>query len=38
MIGYGDLKFVAISIDLETEFSELKDPVTLVDSIKNREI
>ena len=33
--AYSDLKFIAHSSDLETDFSELKDPVAFLDSIKN---
>ena len=37
-IDYGDLKFVIISSDTETDFSELKDPVAFLDSIRKLEI
>ena len=37
-IDYGDLKFTVNSTGLETNFSELKDPVAFLDSIKKREI
>ena len=37
-IDYGDLKFVVNSTGLETNFSELKDPAAVLDSIKKREI
>ena len=37
-IDYGDLKFIVNSSGLETDFSELKDSVAFLDSIKNREI
>ena len=37
-IDYGDLKFIVNSSGLETNFSELKDPVTFLYSIKKREI
>ena len=30
-IDYGDLKFIVNSNGLETDFSELKDPVTFLD-------
>ena len=33
-IDYGDLKFIVNSSGLETNFSELKDPVTFLYSIK----
>ena len=36
-IGYGNLKFIVNSIDLGTNFSELKDSVAFLDSIKKRE-
>ena len=36
--NYGDLKFKVNSTALETDFSELKDSVAFLDSIKNREI
>ena len=36
-IDYGDLKFIVNSSGLETDFSELKDPVAFLDSIKKRE-
>ena len=36
-IDYGDLKFIIISSDTETDFSELKDPVAFLDSIRKRE-
>ena len=31
---YDDLKFIVQSSDLETDFSELKDPATFLDSTK----
>ena len=31
-LNYGDLKFIVDSANLETDFSELKDPVVSVDS------
>ena len=37
-IDYGNLKFIVNSIGLETNFSDLKDPVAFLDSIKKREI
>ena len=37
-INYGDLKFIVNSSGLETDFSELKDPVAFLDSIKKREL
>ena len=37
-INYGDVKFIVNSSDLETDFSELKDPVAFLDSIKKPEI
>ena len=37
-IDYGDLKFIVNSSGLETDFSEIKDPVAFLDSIKNCEI
>ena len=37
-IDYGSLKFIVNSIGLETNFSDLKDPVAFLDSIKKREI
>ena len=37
-IDYGDLKFIVNSTGLENDFSELKDPVAFLDSIKKREI
>ena len=37
-IDYGNLKFVINSSNLETDFSELKDPVACLGSIKKREI
>ena len=37
-IDYGDLKFVANNNGLETNFSELKDPVAFLDNIKKLEI
>ena len=37
-IDYGNLKFIVNSTGLETDFSELKDPVAFLDSIKKREI
>ena len=33
-IDYGNLKFIVNSTGLETDFSELKDPVAFLDSIK----
>ena len=33
-IDYGDLKFIVYSSGLVTDFSELKDPVAFLDSIK----
>ena len=36
-IGYGNLKFIVNSSDLGTNFSELKDSVAFLDSIKKRE-
>ena len=33
---YGDLKFIVDSANLETDFSELKDPVVSVDSTEKR--
>ena len=38
IIDYGDLKFIISSSGTETNFSELKDPVAFVDSIKKSEI
>ena len=35
---YGDLKFIISSSGTETDFSELKDPVALLDNIEKREI
>ena len=35
---YSDLKFIVNSSGLETDFSELKDPVAFLDSVKKREI
>ena len=35
---YGDLKLIANSNDLGTDFKELKKPISFLDSIKNREI
>ena len=35
---YGDLKFIISSSGTETDFSELEDPVALLDNIKKREI
>ena len=32
-IDYGDLKFIANSGGLGTDFSELKDPVAFIDSV-----
>ena len=37
-IHYGDLKFIITSSGTETGFSELKDPVPFLDSIRKREI
>ena len=37
-IDYGDLKFIISSSGTETDFSELKDPVAFIDSIRKREI
>ena len=37
-IDYGDLKFIIISSGKEPDFSELKDPVALLDSISKCEI
>ena len=37
-IDYGDMKFILHSSGLEIDFSELKDPVAFLDSIKNCEI
>ena len=37
-IDYGNLKFIVNSTGLQTDFSELKDPVAFLDSIKKREI
>ena len=37
-VDFGDLKFVVNSSNLETDFSELKDPVAFLDNIKKREI
>ena len=37
-IDYGNLKFLVSSSGLETDFSELKDHVAFLDSIKKREI
>ena len=37
-IDYGDLKFIVNNSGLETDFSELKDPVAFLESIKKREI
>ena len=37
-IDYGNLKFIFSSSGLETDFSELKDHVAFLDSIKKREI
>ena len=34
-IDYGDLKFIVNNSGLETNFSELKDPVAFLESIKN---
>ena len=36
-IGYGNLKFIVNSSDLGNNFSELKDSVAFLDSIKKRE-
>ena len=35
-LNYGDLKFIVDSANLETDFSELKDPVVSVDSTEKR--
>ena len=35
---YGDLKFISSSSGTENDFSELKDPVAFLDSIRKREI
>ena len=35
---YGDLKFIISSSGTENNFSELKDPVAFLDSIRKREI
>ena len=35
---YGDLKFIISSSGTENDFSELKDPVAFLDSIRKREI
>ena len=37
-IDYDDVKFIINSIDLETDFSELRDPVAFLNSIKKPEI
>ena len=37
-IDYSDWKFIVNSSGLETDFSELKDPVAFLDSIKQREV
>ena len=37
-IYYGDFKFIVNSSGIETNFSELKDPVAFLDSIKKCEI
>ena len=37
-INYGDLKFIVKRSDLGNYFSELRDPVIFLDSIKRREI
>ena len=37
-LNYGDLKFIVDSANLETDFSELKDPVVSVYSTKKRKI
>ena len=37
-INHGDLKFIISSTGTETNFSELKDPVTFLDSIRKCEI
>ena len=37
-IDYGDLIFIVNSSGLETNFSELKDPVAFLDSIKKPKI
>ena len=38
MIDRGDLKFIISSSGTETDFSELKDPVSFLDSTTKREI
>ena len=38
VIDYGDLKFIICSSGTETDFSELKDTVAFLDSIRKREI
>ena len=37
-IDYGDLKFIISSSGTETDFSELKDPVAFIDTIRKSEI
>ena len=37
-IDCGDLKFIVNRSGLETNFSELKDPIAFLDNIKKREI
>ena len=37
-INYGNLKFIVNRSDLGNYFSELRDPITFLDSIKRREI
>ena len=37
-IDYGDLKSIANNSGLETDFSQLKDPVAFLDTITTREI
>ena len=37
-MDYGDLKFIVNSSGLETDFSELKDPVAFLNSVKKCEI
>ena len=37
-IDYSDWKFIVNSRGLQTDFSELKDPVAFLDSIKRREV
>ena len=35
---YGDLKFIVNSSVIETDFSELEDPVAFLDSVRKRKI